>query len=101
MKFDPFDIRGQQSLEADMQHTAALERRNAAENWAWLMSSKRGRALMRDMLTFCGGYRSSFTGNSETYFREGARNVGLYFLSQVQEHAPEHYLEMIKEGNNA
>jgi hypothetical protein len=101
MKFDPFDIREQQRADADARHEASLERRNTAENWAWLMSSKRGRALMRDVLTFCGVYRSSFTGNSETYFREGQRNVGLYFLSQIQEHAPEHYIEMIKESRNA
>jgi hypothetical protein len=101
MKFDPFDIREQQRADADARHEASLERRNTAENWAWLMSSKRGRALMRDMLHFCGVYRSSFTGNSETYFREGQRNVGMYLLSQAQEHAPDFYIEMIKEAQDA
>jgi len=101
MKFDPFDLRGMQQAEADNQHEAALRRRQTAENWIWLMSSKRGRAIVRDLMTFCGVYKSSFTGNSETYFREGQRNVGLYLLSVVQEHAPEHYVEMVKETTDA
>jgi hypothetical protein len=52
------------------------------------------------MLDFCGVYKSSFTGNSETYFREGQRNVGLRMLSMVQINAPEFYIEMIKEAKD-
>ena len=101
MKFDPFDIGQMQAIEAENQHEAALERRKVADNWAWLMSNKRGRAIVRDLMTFCGVYRASFTGNSETYFREGQRNVGLYMLALVQEHAPQQYVEMVKEAHDA
>jgi hypothetical protein len=101
MKFDPFDIRAIQAMEADSQHEAALRRRQAAENWQWLSSSKRGREILREILTFCGVYKTSFTGNSETYFREGQRNVGLFLLRQIQEHAPEHYITMVKEAQDA
>jgi hypothetical protein len=101
MKFNPFDVREVLEAEASDRHEEALRRRQAAENWAWLMSSKRGRAMVREIMTFCGVYKSSFTGNSETYFREGQRNVGLYILSLVQQHAPDFYVEMIKEANDA
>ena len=100
MEFDPFDIRAQQRKDADDRHEVAIEERTEADDWAWLMSSKRGRRIMRSMLDFCGVYKSSFTGNSETYFREGQRNVGLRMLSMVQINAPEFYIEMIKEAKD-
>lgn len=101
MKFDPFDITAIQAMEAEGHHEAALRAKQTAENWMWITSSKRGRAILSEILTRCGVYSSSFTGNSETFFREGQRNVGLYVLKQIQENAPEHYLEMVKETQNA
>lgn len=62
----------------------------------WLMAHKQGRRIMWRLLEFAGVYRTSFTGNSETFFREGQRNVGLKFLAEVQENSPDEYLKMLK-----
>lgn len=35
------------------------------------------------LFTFTGMYRTSFTGNSTTFFNEGVRSVGLWFLGAV------------------
>lgn len=56
------------------------------------------RTWLWDLLGFCGIARSSFTGNSETFFREGARNVGLKVQAELVKHCPESYITMMKEG---
>jgi len=95
--FDPFDLRTAQQRDADRRHEAALDKRVEAEDWVWILGNPRGRRIMNALLDYCGVYRSSYTGNSETFFREGSRNVGLKILSQIQTNAPEHYIMMLKE----
>lgn len=62
-----------------------------------IMSSREGRRFMWRMLEMCGVYRSSFTGNSETFFREGQRNIGLMLLADIHEHCPDGFTTMLKE----
>lgn len=61
------------------------------------MSTSQGRAFLYDILDFCGVYRSSFTGNANTFFNEGMRNVGLYLMGRITKEHPEQYIEMLKE----
>lgn len=42
-------------------------------------------------------FSSSFTGNSETFFKEGERNVGLKVFKDLHLYAPESYALMVKE----
>jgi len=95
--FDPFDIASQQARENDRRHVAAIDRKAEAEDWSWLMASKRGRKIVRELLDHCGVARSSFTGSSETFFREGQRAVGLYVMRQAWTHAPANCMEMLKD----
>jgi hypothetical protein len=44
-------------------------------------------------------YRTSFTGNSTTFFNEGARNIGLWLVDEVLSADTDQYLSMIKENN--
>lgn len=44
-------------------------------------------------------YETSFTGNSETFFNEGKRVVGLNMIGELMQHAPEEYFKMIKENS--
>ena len=53
---------------------------------------------MWDWLAFCGVYRTSMTGSSQTFFNEGQRNVGLMLQDQVLTHAPESYFAMLMES---
>jgi hypothetical protein len=63
----------------------------------WLMGSRRGRRIVWRLLERTGVFRSSFTGNSETFFREGMRNVGLMLMAQINEACPEQYTQMVQE----
>lgn len=94
---DPTDLK---ALDRDAE-AAGLEqgvkRRQEIEDLKWLMAHKQGRRFVTRLLDKAGIYRTSFTGNSETFFREGMRNVGLFVLSEVMEVTPEHFAKMLEE----
>lgn len=77
----------------------AIDNANMAEcdDWRWLMGDARGRRIVRGLLDLTGVYRTSFTGNSTTFFNEGQRNVGLVLVDRVHRHAPESYTVMMQE----
>jgi hypothetical protein len=95
---DPFDIRSAQAREADRRHEGAVERRVSVEDWVWLLSNKRGRRIVAELLELSGVDRLSYTGSAETYFREGRRSIGLHIQQQARQHAPDHYAELMKES---
>lgn len=94
-------------MNTDDLHPEEASRRDAnklvgdvvANDIKWLMASKQGRRLMRRWLGETGIYRTSFTGNSETFFREGKRAFGLYLTDELTRHAFQDYLLMLNEGN--
>jgi hypothetical protein len=63
-----------------------------------LMDEKWGRRLMWQWLSDCGVFRNSFTGNSQTFFNEGQRNVGLKMLNEINSLCPDKYMLMTKEN---
>ena len=95
--FDPLDLRGQEKAQADNSERNKLALLTEQEDFKWLMGNKRGRRIVWRLLERTGVYRSSFTGNSETFFREGMRNVGLTLLAQVHEITPDQFAVMLKE----
>lgn len=95
--YDPIDIRTQEDALEEISRKAKLAVQIEAADFKWIMSNKRGRRFIWRLLEKAGVFRSSFTGNSETFFREGARNIGLQVLAMVHEHAPESYTLMLNE----
>lgn len=67
----------------------------------WLLGDERGRRFIWRLLSITGVYRSSFTGDSKTFFREGERNVGLQILRDIHEIAPEAITQMTIEARNS
>ena len=67
------------------------------EDMAWVMGEPRGRRFMAWLIAQTGMDKLSFTGNSETFFREGARNIGLMLKAKIDEAAPEMYIKMLNE----
>jgi hypothetical protein len=55
-----------------------------------LMQSIEGRRFIWRLLDRAGVFRTSFTGNSTTFFNEGQRNMGLIVLADVHEACAEH-----------
>lgn len=93
-------------MQTDDHHEAAtqrskdskLARQMEANDFKWFMSTKQGRRVMWRMLAEAGVFRTSFTGNSETFFKEGKRAFGLFLLSEIAAHCPDSHIEMLTEA---
>lgn len=62
-----------------------------------VLSSRQGRRFYWKLMGYCGVFKSSMTGNSQTFFNEGMRKVGLKLLSDLNLAEPEAYLKMVTE----
>lgn len=74
------------------------ERDKELDDLRFVMGVPQGRRVLFRILDRCGVYRSSFTGNSQTYFNEGERNIGLYVLSEMTEAKEERIFQMMREN---
>jgi hypothetical protein len=64
-----------------------------------LANGPNGDAFLRFVWRYlgtCGVFRTSFTGNSHTFFLEGHRNVGLQLLADVNEADMNIYVRMVQ-----
>lgn len=52
-----------------------------------VLATPEGERLIYHIIAMCGVFNSSFTGNSETFFREGKRSIGLKVMSEIETHA--------------
>lgn len=63
---------------------------------AWRI--KAARTVVYDILSSCGIYNSAFTGNSQTYYLEGKKDVGLFILERIQDMDPTAYPKLLLEN---
>lgn len=63
----------------------------------FILQTEQGRLYLAELLDFCGLYQTSFTGNSETYFKEGKRNVALKIMADMAKVDPNSYINMMIE----
>lgn len=77
---------------------AKLRRDQELDDVRALMDLPAGRRFMWRLLERAGIYRTTFTGNSATFFNEGMRNLGLIFVADVHEACPEQYTRMLAEA---
>lgn len=54
-----------------------------------VLNTPEGQRVLFEVVSRCGVFQKSFTGNSETFFREGKRVIGLSVIDDIQVHAPE------------
>lgn len=54
-----------------------------------------GRRVLLHLLSRCHVYQNSMTGNSQTFFLEGERQIGLHILALVTMAGPELAAEMV------
>ena len=98
---DPLDTEASDAIRKTQADKARLAALREAEDFKWLMSSKRGRRITNAILQKAGVYRSSFNPNAlQMSWNEGNRNVGLMLLAAITEVAPDRYAEMLKEARD-
>lgn len=98
--YDPFDIDGNARRKGLDEALDRLRKKQHEEDFIWLLSGQRGRRIVWELLSNCGVFRGSFTGNSETFFREGMRAIGLRYLEMVKDVAPESFSDMMQEAKD-
>ena len=81
-------------------HNAFVEARREIDDFLFIVGTEQGRRFLWGQLAYAGVFRSSFTGDSGTYFNEGRRDTGLRTLAMFNSHAPEAYLLMTQENAN-
>lgn len=94
---DPIDLRRQQQEAERLERVAEAKRRRDIEDFKTLMKTKEGRRFVWRILSETGVYHSSFTGNSETFFKEGRRSIGLILIGELHTICPELYAVMVEE----
>jgi hypothetical protein len=62
-----------------------LQKEREDEEMKQILDTYGGRAFMWRLLSSCGVFRTSFTGNASTYFNEGKRQIGLEVLKEILE----------------
>lgn len=85
----------------DREQREANEGRDQFEaDFKWLMDNPQGRRLVHGWLKATGVYEKSYTGNSETFYREGRRSFGLDLLGNINTLCPPSFITMLEEQQN-
>lgn len=103
MKGEAFDVRAEDEARTRAAQAAELAKLTEDTDLQWLMSTQQGRRFMWRLLSMSGVYRLSYAGEQthETAFAEGARNIGLQLMHDVQTLCPDLYAVMVEEQRSA
>jgi hypothetical protein len=69
-------------------------------DFRFIVQTPEGRRYVWRLLSATGVFRTSFTGNSTTFFNEGMRNIGLMIMADLNEACPERYQQMMNEARH-
>jgi hypothetical protein len=97
MTHDPYDYSRQEAEADEKAEQLRLAHLADIAELRSVLSTRRGRNLIFRMLERTGVFRLSYTGDENTFFREGERNVGLWLLNLVMEAGPAHFTAMMQE----
>lgn len=73
------------------------ERQQEIADLVDLMNTAYGRRIVWRLFAMCGLYKSSFTGNSNTFMLEGRRSVALDLLADIDKYCPDQFILAMRE----
>jgi hypothetical protein len=85
---------GNQQKKQVIARDARAKARQRDEAFRWLMADRKGRLLMWELLDKTGVFRGGLIDTARLLFNEGARNVGLRYLGDIQRLAPQQFITM-------
>lgn len=98
-KFDPLDVRAQEASREEATERARFAQQQEADDFKWLMGSKRGRRMVWRLLDRAAVFRLSFNTNAmQMAFAEGGKNEGLRTLALIHSICPDLYPVMVQEN---
>jgi len=92
------DEKDQDQRRAALKGTAAKRVALDYEDMRNVMGTRAGRRTVFRILDSTGLTSQSFTGNSETFFREGKRSIGILLHNELQDICPDLYTLMQTEN---
>jgi hypothetical protein len=97
---DILDLPAQDRAAADKAARERRQRETEAADIEWLMSSERGRRIMRGLFDRVGvPTGDAFHSNALIMARNlGMQEVGRYMLVLIEAHCPGQYVTMVREG---
>jgi hypothetical protein len=95
---NPTNLRERHQQRIDSHEEIRIREIEIDEAMGFVMGTPAGRKLMWWLLDDAGIYKSTFTGNSTTFYNEGMRNMGLKILHRINDICPDQYPVMVKEA---
>lgn len=96
---DPLDHETREAQRHSDELLAKQRKDLETADFRWLMKQPQGRRFAWRLLGEAGVYRSTFNSSgSITAFNEGKRQMGLWLMLQIHEHAPDALVAMLKES---
>lgn len=93
------NVAGSKKAQAELKDHRKFKEDQRARDLGWIMQHPEGRRFIFDLLDRrCLLFSASYTGNSETYLREGRRAVAIDITREVQKQYPNEYVLMITEA---
>lgn len=80
-----------------IQERAARLQREQLRDIAALLDRPEFRRYVKRYLTICNVFRTTFTGSSETFFKEGQRSIGTTMFGEIMQASPERFTEIMRE----
>lgn len=100
MKENKFNA-GDETQVKERKTKAELKREKQLEELRAICQDRRVRDFIWRLLSTCGPYRQSFTGNSQTFFNEGLRKIGTHLIAELDEADVKIYNQMrLEQGDN-
>lgn len=76
---------------------AARYQRAQHKDIAGLLNRPEFRRYVKRYLALCNVFKTTFTGNSETFFREGQRSIGTTMFGEIMQVNPERFADLMRE----
>lgn len=92
------------AADVDQINKKTMNAKKLREQWVKdlkeVMSTPAGRRVLGQIIEGSGIKKSSYTGNSETFYKEGRRSIGIWLEDEIKEAAPKEFVLQFNENAN-
>jgi len=92
-----YDPLNPEAATDEVEKAQDTKRKQEIEDLRAVVSTPSGRRFIKRLLERTAIYRSTFTGNSNGYFVEGERNIGLFIVAELSAVGRDTYPKLLLE----
>lgn len=97
-QYDPLNLQQQAYDNEKSEKDKIFQAQLLNDAFKFVMSDSKGRRFVWAILQQSGVFRCSYTGNNDTFFNEGQRNIGLKLLAELMNGFKSEYALMMQES---